>query len=496
MVEELQRQNALIVDLSNQSGLQISIPATYKEAIVLTNKSDWLWAIDEEMASMKTEDIFTPVNLKNALQEVPNESILGTRWIFTKKPHCFKARLVARGFRQIHGINYDEMFAPTPTFSSLRLLFSIACLKKWNIRTFDVKVAFLHSLIDKSVYVWPPMGMDVPKYSVLKLNKALYGTKQSSQCWWLHLRGILQRIGFRNNEEDPSTYRLNDGTDQAILWIHVDDRALTASSPSLLDWISRQLDKFLKIKWDEHVTGLIVAKMTLPTNCQLESNNSVGNMDKPYLKRIGVLLYIAQACRPDISFAVNYLARFSLCTNRLHWNALEHLIAYLRGTRDMGILISKSNVSSKMKCFVDANWGGEANQSTHGYIIMHGINPIGWQSKRQTTIASLTAQSEYMALSFAAKEVLWIYNLFSDILKNPVLVLLSDICITVGISTKSMNQKQTRHLIKEFNTINEFIATHKLQLNWVSNNEQLADILTKSPGCIKNAYFVSRINYS
>ncbi|MBW0495205.1 hypothetical protein O181_034920 [Austropuccinia psidii MF-1] len=187
---------------------------------------------------MKTKDVFRPVDLKDALKEVPHESILGTRWIFTKKPERFKARLVARGFRQIHGINYDETFAPTPTFSSLRLLFSTACLKNWNIRTFDVKVAFLHSLIDKLVYLWPPMGMEVPKFSVLKLNKALYGMKQASRCWWLHLKGILRRIGFRNNKEDPSTYTLNEGNDQAILWIHVDDGALTASSLTLLDRIS------------------------------------------------------------------------------------------------------------------------------------------------------------------------------------------------------------------------------------------------------------------
>ncbi|MBW0536702.1 hypothetical protein O181_076417 [Austropuccinia psidii MF-1] len=234
MIEELNQQDKSIVAMSDQSGLQISIPATYKEALVSRNKTDWIRAIDEEIESMKTQAVFTPVLLKDALKEVPHESILGTRWIFAKKPDRFKARLVARGFRQIHGINYDETFAPTPTFNSLRLLFSTAFLKHWKIRTFDVKVAFLHSLIDKPVYVWAPMGMDIPKYNVLKLNKALYGTKQASRCWWLHLKGILQQIGFQNNNEDPSTYTLNMGEDQAILWIHVDG-ALTASSTGLLD---------------------------------------------------------------------------------------------------------------------------------------------------------------------------------------------------------------------------------------------------------------------
>ncbi|MBW0536227.1 hypothetical protein O181_075942, partial [Austropuccinia psidii MF-1] len=422
MVKELNLQDKSTADALNTTGLHLSVPSNYKEAMISINKTDWVSAIDEEIGSMMTEKVFTPSDLHNALKEVPHQSILGTRWVFTKKPDRFKARLVARGFRQIQGINYDETFAPTPTFNSLRLLFSTACLKGWKIRTFDVKVAFLHSIIDKPVYVWPPMGMNVPKNKVLKLNKALYGTKQASRCWWLHLKAILHQIGFKDNKEDASTYTLNKDGEQAILWVHVDDGAITASSDKLMNDLTERLNSHLKIKWND----AIIAKTPLPPGCQLESNFSQSEMDKPYLKRIGILLYIAQGSRPDIAFAVNYLACFSLHADKSHWQALEHLIAYLRGTRNMGIMISKSNSSSEMKCFVDANWGGEGNRSTHGYIMFHGINPIGWQSKRQVTIASSTAQAEYMALSFAAKEMLWLYNLFLDILQNPIPTLYSD----------------------------------------------------------------------
>ncbi|MBW0539981.1 hypothetical protein O181_079696 [Austropuccinia psidii MF-1] len=135
--------------------------------------------------------------------------------------------------------------------------------------------------------------------------------------------------------------------------------------------------------------------------------------------------------------------------------------------RDMGIMINESNSSLEMKCFVDSNWGGEGNCSTRGYIVFHGTNPIGWQSKWQITIASSTAQAEYMALSFPAKEVLWLYNLFFDILKNSIPTLYSNNRIAVGISTESMNRKQMHHLIREFNTINEFIAVRKLKLEWI-----------------------------
>ncbi|MBW0536231.1 hypothetical protein O181_075946 [Austropuccinia psidii MF-1] len=262
MINELNKQDWSASQLSKQNGLEISIPSTYREAMTSEHKTNWSQAIDDKIESMQTKDVFLPVDLNVALKEVPHESILSTKWVFTKKPKRFKARLVARGFHQIHGINYDDTFAPTPTFNSLHLLFSTACLNVWKIRTFDVKVAFLHSLIDKLVYVWPPMGINVPKFKVLKVKKALYGTKQASRCWWMHLKDILQKIGFKINGEDPSTHTLIRDNEQAILWVHIDNGALTASSPGLLDEISRQLSKYLKIKWDKTISGLVGISIT------------------------------------------------------------------------------------------------------------------------------------------------------------------------------------------------------------------------------------------
>ncbi|MBW0588000.1 hypothetical protein O181_127715 [Austropuccinia psidii MF-1] len=279
----------------------------------------------------------------------------------------------------------------------------------------------------------------------------------------MHLKTISQTIGFERNGKDPSTYTLNQGNEQAILWVHIDNGALTESSPSLLNSISNKLGSYLKIKWDTKINGLvgilitendngfkfsqpdliykltnlslrnIIAKTPLTMNCQLVSNLSLNTMDKPHLKRIGILLYIFQASRPNIAYAVNYLAHFSLNTNESHWAALEHLIAYLRGVKDMGIQIDKNNKSRDLKCFVDANWGGEGNRSTHGYLIMHGVNPIAWQLKPQTTITSSTAQAKYMALSFSAKETLWIYHLLLNILKNPIPTLFSDNKTSIGV---------------------------------------------------------------
>ncbi|MBW0478110.1 hypothetical protein O181_017825 [Austropuccinia psidii MF-1] len=473
---------------------------------------------------MDEEGVFKLIDLKHALSIVPHDSILSTQWVFVKKPERYKARLVARGFKQIHGINYDETFAPTPTFNALRLLFLTALLNKWPVKMFDIKVAFLHSMIDKPVFLWCPQGLKIPKFKVLALKKALYGTKQAARCWWLHLKKILCTIGFTPNNKHPSTYTLVKGVEKAILWIHVADGALTVLSQQIMDEIVQGINQNLKIKWDDKVSGLvgigiekvpqgykflqtelinkltrltpsnITSKSPLPINCNLESNPAA-EMDKPYMKRIGILLYIAQASQPDISYAVNYLVRFSMNTNASHWQALEHLIGYMRDTSDLGILIAEDNSSSAINCYVNGNWGGEGDRSTHGYIILHGKNPISWKSKRQTTVASSTAQAKYMALSFAARECIWITNLFRPVLNEVIPAMMSDNKTAVGISNSSMNKKQTRHLVQEFNLINEYITCGKIRLSCISTANQLADILTKPIGCIKTKHFCEIVNW-
>ncbi|MBW0533156.1 hypothetical protein O181_072871 [Austropuccinia psidii MF-1] len=147
-----------------------------------------------------------------------------------------------------------------------------------------------------------------------------------------------------------------------------------------------------------------------------------------------------------------------MCADTAHWEALENLITYLRKTANLGILISTSNNENELRCYIDANWGGEGNRSTHGYLLLHGKNPIAWQSKRQVIVASSTAQAEYIALSFAAKECLWISHLFASTVGQLILHMLSDNKTAIGIANDSLSRKQTRHLIREFNLINEYIV--------------------------------------
>ncbi|MBW0481880.1 hypothetical protein O181_021595 [Austropuccinia psidii MF-1] len=291
--------------------------------------------------------------------------------------------------------------------------------------------------------------------------------------------------------EAPSTYYYDSLKGRAVLWIHVDDGALTGSSIEVLDYISDEMNKHLQIKWDTTITGLvgllieetleglkfpqtelidklinlmpsrITSSSPFPPHCKLESAAST-MLDKEYLKHIGILLYIAQGSRPDIYYAVNYLARFSMGTNNSHWEALEHLIAYMRKTRMLGIQITGLDLCLALRTYVNANWGGEGDRSTPGFLLLHGKNPILWQLKRQATVVTSTAQAKYIALSFSARECLWISNLYQPLLYDPTPTLLSDNKTAIGIATDSMSRKITRHLIHESNLINEYIMKGKI----------------------------------
>ncbi|MBW0582542.1 hypothetical protein O181_122257 [Austropuccinia psidii MF-1] len=259
MIKEINLQDKMISSMNSSCEISNIIPTTYKEAFESTDVNNWKTAIKDELSSMNNEKVFKIVNLKEALEVVPRESILSRKWVFVKKtkPERYKARLMARGFRQIQVINFEETFAPTPTFNALRLLFSTAALMNWEVRTFDVKVAFLHSFIDKPVYMWPLQGLQVPKHHIVKLKKALYGTKQAARCWWLNLKDILLKIGFIVNKEDPSTSSFESREGKALLWIHVDDGAITASSPKLMTSIITKLNDNLRIKWDNEINKIV-----------------------------------------------------------------------------------------------------------------------------------------------------------------------------------------------------------------------------------------------
>jgi len=127
-----------------------------------------------------------------------------------------------------------------------------------------------------------------------------------------------------------------------------------------------------------------------------------------YAELVGSLLYLSTTTRPDIAFAVGVLSRFMACPEEDHMRVAKGVLRYLRGKTRLGVVYSGSE---PLQGFVDADWAGR--RSTTGYVFTCNGGAIAWASKRQSTVATSTAEAEYVAAAMATKEALWLRKLLS-----------------------------------------------------------------------------------
>ncbi|CAL9010999.1 unnamed protein product [Prunus brigantina] len=170
-------------------------------------------------------------------------NIVGCKWIFKVKKNAdgtisrYKARLVAQGFSQEYGLDYDETFSPVVRHTTVRLILGLAVQFQWKLRQLDVKNAFLHGELQEEVFMKQPQGFVDPTYPdfVYKLQKSLYGLKQAPRAWNAKFTGYLPTLGFTVSHSDPSLFIKKTSSDILILLFYVDDIILTGSNPALVN---------------------------------------------------------------------------------------------------------------------------------------------------------------------------------------------------------------------------------------------------------------------
>jgi len=142
----------------------------------------------------------------------------------------------------------------------------------------------------------------------------------------------------------------------------------------------------------------------------------------PYLAVVGALMYLAIITQPDIAYTVGYLARFNSNPGLTHWQAVKHLLHYLKGTADYGITYAPDPNSNELfSTFSDADHGGckDTGYSTGGYLVKIGSGAVSWSSKLQSIIALSTTEAEYIATISAGKEIRWMKNLLHEMGFSP-----------------------------------------------------------------------------
>ena len=211
----------------------------------------WAEAMKEEMKSLGENETFTLTTLPG------DKRAVGGRWVYTVKEspdgsETYKARYVAKGYGQVEGIDYKETFSPTANMTSVRALMQVAVQEDRILHQMDVKTAYLHAPMDCEVYMEQPEGFEVKsktdEHIVCKLNKSLYGLKQSGRNWNKLLHDHLSENGFVQNDADHCVYIRQSDTEKVILLIWVDDLIIAANNTNSLCDVKEMLQRKFKMK--------------------------------------------------------------------------------------------------------------------------------------------------------------------------------------------------------------------------------------------------------
>jgi len=178
-------------------------PVSYTEAMGSTNADSWEEACKYEIAALDKNKTWELVDLPAGRKAVK------LKWVFKHKANGhYHAHLVAKGFTQIPGLDYNETFLPIAHFESLRLLLVLAVLEDWEVHQLDVKLAFLNGVLDEEIYMEQPQGFITTGKEtwVCHLKKAIYGLKQASCTWNSNIHAAPTELGFKRTVADAGIY--------------------------------------------------------------------------------------------------------------------------------------------------------------------------------------------------------------------------------------------------------------------------------------------------
>lgn len=494
-------------------------PTTYAEALNSAQRELWKGAMDEELSSLQEMETWTLV------PRTPEMKVVKSKWVYrikkgpTGKIEKYKARLVAVGCTQIHGVDYFETYSPVVKLTSLRLLLALAIEDNMFMRQLDVKTAYLHGKLDEVVYMEQPAGAAVDGM-VCKLNKSIYGLKQSGRTWYRTLDAVLLKQGYRRLESERCVYLLEKGNERIVLSVYVDDMLMFATTQQGLQDAMNKLGKEIQLKdlgEPRYILGIEVHRdndnnrLTLTQRKHIDDLLKRYNMadskpvrtpmevaqwkscsqataqdqvkpDVPYQSLMGHLMYLVQGTRPDIAFAVNFLSQYNTSFSDKHWRMAKRILRYLKGTKDLGLTYAAS--SGKVLGYSDASLNEQGGgKSRSGYVFTLSGGAVSWRSCKQGLVALSSCEAEFVALAESMKEGKWIKAFLQELglgkCSPSPFVLYSDSQSAIKLLENPIYHQRSKHIGLKYLYARNEVENGVFQVQFVPTDSMVADGLTK-----------------
>ncbi|GJW96186.1 retrovirus-related pol polyprotein from transposon TNT 1-94 [Tanacetum coccineum] len=440
-------QRTLRSQAQNQSNFFCFIstiePNNVNEA--LTDDS-WIVAMQEELNQFIANDVWELV------PQPRNMTIIGTKWVFRNKldengiVSRNKARLVAQGYNQQEGIDYDETYAPVARLESIRILLAYACALDFKLFQMDVKSAFLNGFINEEVYVAQPPGfIDFEKPDhVYKLKKALYGLKQAPKAWYDRLKAFLIKHEYKMGMVDNTLFTKKKSSNLIIVQIYVDDIIFGLTCQDMCD----EFAKIMHDKFEMSMMGELNFFLGLQIK-QMEDGIFFNQSKyiKEMLKKFG--LEESKPMKTPMSSDTK-LTKDEECES-----------------------VDSTKYRGMIGDYVD-------RKSTSGICTFVGCCLTSWFSKKQTALAISTTEAEYVSAGKACQQALWMKQALIDYdVRLDDIPIMCDNKGAIDLSKNTVQHYRTKHIKIRHHFSRDNVQKGHISIEKVPSVDNIADILTK-----------------
>ena len=392
-----------------------------------------------------------------------------------------------------------------------------------------MKTVFLNGELEDTIYMEQPEGFEVKgqEDKVCLLKRSIYGLKHSGRQWYKTFDSYLADIGFQKSAYDNCVYiMVKEGKTVAFLVLYVDDMLVAAATLTEVQEIKESLKNRFEMKdlgEARRILGIdilrdrkegrlylkqadyikrVVSRFKMQDSTEKSvpigqhfklSTTHVPKDDEeraemsliPYSNIIGSVMYSMISSRPDLAHAISITSRFMKEQGKEHWLALKWMLRYLKGSQEMGIEYrrSENGEADPMMGYCDSDFASniDSRKSQTGYIFKLFGGAVSWKSSLQSVVALSTTEAEYIALTEAVKEAMWLRGITADFgLVQESLTIFCDSNGAICLAKHQVFHERTKHIDIRLHFIRDVIEGGEIKVTKVGTEDNAADVLTKA----------------
>nr|GEU71640.1 hypothetical protein [Tanacetum cinerariifolium] len=421
----------------------------------------------ETSITMFNDDFHTCMFACFLSQEEPkrvHQALKDPSWI-----EAMQEELIQFKMQKEKGIDYDEVFAPVARIETISLFLAYASFMGFMVYQMDVKSAFLYGTIEEEVYVCQPLSFEDLDHldKVYKVVKALYGLHQAPRAWYETLANYLLENGFQRGKIDQTLFVKRRKGDILLVQIYVDDIIFGATNKGLC----KSFEKLMKDRFQ--MSSMRELTFFLGLQVKQKKDGIFISHDK----------YVAEILR-KFGLTDGKSASTPIDTKKplLKDPDVKRIFRYLKGKPHLGLWYLKDSPFD-LVAYSDSDYAGASldRKSTTGGCQFFGCRLISWQCKKQTVMATLYTEAEYVAAASCCAQVLWIQNQLLDYGYNFMhTIIYIDNSITICIIKNPVLHSKTKHIEIRHHFIRDCNDKKLLQVVKIPTENNFADVLTKA----------------